>query len=73
METVACRSCGRDIRFRRSLRLAQRFTCPHCGARHEVIGLKPVEVDWAFEPPIHETSSEVLVEDRIEDGDPAVA
>lgn len=73
METIACRSCGREIRFRRSLRLAQRFACPTCGARHEVIGLSPVEVDWAFEPPIHEPSSEILTEDWIEDGGPAVA
>ncbi len=73
MESIVCRSCGREIRLRRAIRLAERFACPACGARLEVIGLSPVEVDWAFEPPLAEVTSEFLVEDILEDGDPAVA
>jgi lysine biosynthesis protein LysW len=25
------------------------LTCPHCGADLEVIGVDPVELDWAYE------------------------
>lgn len=73
MESIVCRSCGREMHVRRAVRLAERFTCPACGARLEVIGVSPVEVDWAFEPPLPEVTSELVVEDWLEDGDPAVA
>jgi lysine biosynthesis protein LysW len=59
---VNCRSCGRDIRLRREPNVGTRLTCPGCGTNLEVIGLSPLEVDWAFEEPIAETASELLAD-----------
>ena len=68
---VLCRSCGGEMRFRRAPQLCQRFTCPRCNTQLEVIGLTPLEVDWAFDEPISETSSEIVLEDLPADNDPA--
>ena len=35
----------------------------------EVIGLAPLEVDWAFDQPLGEAASEILVEDSGAEGD----
>ena len=69
MGELACRSCGREIRLRRAPRLGQRFACPRCGTQLEVIGLVPLEVDWAFDEPIEESASEIAVEDLPADND----
>jgi hypothetical protein len=34
-----------------------------------VIGLAPLEVDWAFDQPLGEAASEILVEDSGAEGD----
>ncbi len=68
---VLCRSCGREIQFRRPPHLGQRFVCPRCSTQLEVIGLAPLEVDWAFDEPIGETSPEIVVEDLPADSDAA--
>jgi len=73
MAVVVCRSCGREIQFRRAPRLGQRLTCPACGTQLEVIGLSPLEVDWAFDEPIGEIASEVVVEDSEGDRPPSSA
>jgi lysine biosynthesis protein LysW len=62
-EVVTCRSCGREIRLRRGPQLGQRLACPACGTQLEVIGLTPLEVDWAFDQPIGEAVSETMSED----------
>jgi lysine biosynthesis protein LysW len=69
--TIACRSCGRRLRFRRAPRLGQQLVCPKCGTRLEVIGVTPLEVDWAFDAPIDEASSEVVSDDLA--GEPGLA
>jgi lysine biosynthesis protein LysW len=66
---VQCKSCGHEIRLRHAPRLGQRFTCPRCATQLEVIGLVPLEVDWAFDEPIGETTSEVILEDLPADSD----
>jgi len=68
---VLCRSCGREIRFRHPPHLGQRFTCPGCSTQLEVIGLTPLEIDWAFDEPIGETTSEIVLEDLPADNDQA--
>jgi transcription elongation factor Elf1 len=68
---VTCKSCGHEIRFRRSPRVGQRFTCPRCSTQLEVIGLVPLEVDWAFDEPIGEPTSEIVLEDLPADNDRA--
>jgi lysine biosynthesis protein LysW len=70
---VTCRSCGREIKLRRDPPLGQRLVCPGCGTQLEVIGLTPLEVDWAFDEPIAEAASEILVEDSGAEGDLAAS
>jgi len=67
--SVTCRSCGREIRLRRQPHLGLRLVCPGCGTKLEVIGLAPLEVDWAFDQPLGEAASEILVEDPGAEGD----
>jgi lysine biosynthesis protein LysW len=67
--TVTCRSCGREIRLRRPAELGLRLVCPSCGTNLEVIALGPLEVDWAFDQPLSEAASEILVEDTGAEGD----
>lgn len=62
-EGVFCRSCGSGIRLRQSSRVGQQVACPKCGTRLEIIGLNPIELDWAFDAPIDESSSDVLADD----------
>ena len=71
--SVTCRSCGREIRLRRPAQLGLRLVCPGCGTKLEVIGLAPLEVDWAFDQPLGEAESEILVEDSGAEGDLAGA
>jgi lysine biosynthesis protein LysW len=71
--SVTCRSCGREIRLRRPPQLGLRLVCPGCGTKLEVIGLAPIEVDWAFDQPLGEAESEILVEDSGAEGDPTGA
>jgi lysine biosynthesis protein LysW len=66
--SVTCRSCGREIRLRRPPTLGLRLVCPGCGTKLEVLGLAPLEVDWAFDQPLGEADSEILVEDSGAEG-----
>lgn len=68
---IACRSCGTRIRFRKAPRLGQQLACLKCGTRLEVIGVSPLEVDWAFDAPIDETTSDVVADDVA--GEPGLA
>lgn len=70
---VMCRSCGRDIRLRREPKLGLRLTCPGCATNLEVIGLTPLEVDWAFDEPIAEAASEILADESGAESDLAEA
>jgi len=67
--SVTCRSCGREIRMRRVPPLGERLVCPACGTKLEVIGLSPIEVDWAFEEPLGEVASDLLLEGAEAEGD----
>ena len=70
---VTCRSCGREIRLRREPKAGLRLTCPGCATNLEIIGLAPLEVDWAFDAPIGEALSEIMVEEPGAEGDLAEA
>ena len=49
--------------MRREPQIGSRWVCPGCGTKLEVIGLTPLEVDWAFDEPLAEASSDVLLDD----------
>jgi hypothetical protein len=44
------------------------MVCPGCGTKLEVISLTPLEVDWAFDEPLGEADSDVLVDDTAAEG-----
>jgi lysine biosynthesis protein LysW len=67
---VTCRSCGREIALRREPQLGSRVVCPGCGTKLEVIGLTPLELDWAFDDPLGEAASDVLMDDPAAEGGP---
>jgi hypothetical protein len=48
--------------------LGQRARCPKCGARLEVVGTVPVELDWAFDAPLDQSwrMGQVLTDDEVE-------
>lgn len=70
-DDVNCRSCGERIGLRKPPALGQRLSCPRCGTRLEVIGVNPVELDWAFDAPIEESSADLMSEDL--SGEPGLA
>jgi hypothetical protein len=49
MAKTNCPECCGDIVLGRRLRRGQRFLCPHCCTAIEVIGMAPLELDWAYD------------------------
>jgi lysine biosynthesis protein LysW len=53
----ACPECDADVPLADPA-LGHRFQCPCCRAELLVIGLTPIELDWAFVEPIRIPSQE---------------
>lgn len=70
---VTCPSCGREIRLRREPKVGLRIACPGCGTKMEIIGMAPLEIDWAFDEPFGEAPSEIETEGAEAEGDLAEA
>lgn len=49
MAITNCIECDTEIEIAGRARLGLKVICPSCGARLEVVGTNPVEVDWADE------------------------
>ena len=49
MAVAFCPECETGIKLGNTPREGQQVTCPECGAELEVISLKPLELDWAYE------------------------
>ena len=49
MVVACCPDCDGDIMLSPTPKVGKALTCPHCGADLEVIGVDPVELDWAYE------------------------
>lgn len=49
MATTYCLDCEEKIVLDSPLKVGQKVTCPHCDAELEVIGLEPLELDWAYD------------------------
>ncbi len=47
----ACPECDGEVPVSEAPRINQRICCPHCNSRLVVIGVKPIELDWAFAEP----------------------
>lgn len=44
-----CPDCDSAVKLGPQARLGQKATCSSCGAFLEVVGLSPVELDWAYD------------------------
>ena len=41
-----CPDCEMQVKFSLTPKLGEKLACPHCEAFLEVVGLKPIELDW---------------------------
>ncbi len=64
MAVAFCPECDEGIALGTKPFEGQRVTCRSCGADLEVIGLKPLELDWVYQEP-----EEVFNEDEWDDED----
>ncbi len=48
MKTVNCLSCDAEIELKGKIEIGQLVTCEACEAEFEIIGLKPLQIDWLF-------------------------
>lgn len=44
-----CPECGNPIEVGKNVKLGAHIECPECGTLLEVISLKPLDLDYAFE------------------------
>ncbi len=52
-EISYCPECDSRLRLR-TVRLGERISCRECGTALEIVGVNPIELDWAFDEPIEE-------------------
>ena len=50
--TAECPECHESIAFGHEPLLNHLLLCPHCEMILAVVGLRPLQLDWAFEEPI---------------------
>jgi lysine biosynthesis protein LysW len=53
---AVCPECHSEVRFEAAPKLGQRTECASCRAALEVVKLRPVELDWAFDEPLQKPS-----------------
>jgi len=51
MAVAYCPECGGSLDLGPRPHESQKVTCAGCGANVEVIGLKPLELDWVYYEP----------------------
>ncbi|MCA9921092.1 MAG: hypothetical protein KC419_00820 [Anaerolineales bacterium] len=47
--SARCVDCNKVITFKTTPRLDQTVVCSHCDAMLAVVGLNPIELDWAYD------------------------
>lgn len=50
--TGTCPACGTQIEVTQADTPGSRLTCTACGASLEVLAAQPLQLDWAFDPPV---------------------
>jgi lysine biosynthesis protein LysW len=56
MLQAVCPECHSEVRFEAAPKLGQRTECAACRAALEVVKVRPLELDWAFEEPLQKSS-----------------
>ncbi len=56
MQQAACPECHSEVPFESAPQLGERTECRTCRAVLEVVNLRPLELDWAFEEPLQKSS-----------------
>lgn len=56
MLQAACPECHSQVQFACAPQLGERTECTACRAALEVVKLRPLELDWAFEEPLQKPS-----------------
>ena len=56
MLQAACPECQCQVPFAVAPQLGERTECTGCQAALEVVKLRPLELDWAFEEPLQKPS-----------------
>jgi lysine biosynthesis protein LysW len=51
MTVSYCPECGGSLNLGPRPQESQQVTCAECGARIEIISLKPLELDWVYAEP----------------------
>jgi lysine biosynthesis protein LysW len=51
MPMGACPECDADVLVTDSPKIDQHIQCANCGSELVIIGLTPIELDWAFAEP----------------------
>lgn len=54
MAVAFCLECGNTITLGTRLHEGQQLICTECGARLEVINVRPLELDWVYAEPYHD-------------------
>ncbi len=54
MAVAFCLECGNTIDLGARLYEGQQLICTECGARLEVINVRPLELDWVYAEPCHD-------------------
>lgn len=50
--TGTCPACGAQVAVPQAETPGTRLTCAACGALLEVLAPQPLQLDWAFDPPV---------------------
>ena len=65
MAITFCPECDSPVQFHSRPFEGQRVACPVCAASLEVISVKPLELDWAYDAPKDEWNLEFdMLEER---------
>jgi alpha-aminoadipate carrier protein LysW len=56
----ACPECDADVELSSAPKCGEIVRCPQCRAQLVIIGLRPIEFDWAFLGPTQDTPPSAL-------------
>lgn len=67
LKVAECPGCEGNIALSKGVKLGERIDCPECGEKLEVISLRPLELDYAFDDEDWEDSGDEDSEEEWEE------